>query len=278
MNAYLRLARMHALAGTGLLLIPTICGLVLCSNSLYDLIWLPFVMFGAAVMRSAGCVINDIVDSDVDRQVERTKNRPIASGEISVKNAIIFLVVLLTVAASLLVFLDPTTIKICCVALILVFVYPFTKRFIYSQFYLGFVFNLGVIISCSIVNKGSISSSCFAFYIGCAFWTVYYDTIYAKQDAEYDKKLGLVSTALSAFGSREWLRRFYIICVVLWLISGLLEGLNFIYYASVLFCFFIFYKSLDKVFVDKDYWSVFSNSPKLGCVLFVGILLGKYLF
>ena len=277
MNAYLRLSRLYR-PGTFLIIMPTICGLALCSNSLCDLVWLPFLVFSSALMNAVGSIINDIIDSDIDRCVERTKNRPVASGEISMKNAIIFLIVLLLIAASLLTFLDPFSIKICCIALIFVFIYPFTKRFMYAQFYLGLVFNLGAIVACSIVNKGSISFSCFAFYIGCAFWTVYYDTVYAKQDVDCDKKLGLFSTALSKFGNREWLQRFYIICIAMWLISGLLEGLNFIYYIAILLCFFIFYKSLGNVFERKDYWSVFSDSPKLGCVLFAGILLGKYLF
>jgi 4-hydroxybenzoate polyprenyl transferase len=147
-------------------------------------------------MRSAGCVINDIFDQNFDKNVERTKNRPIAAGKISTKQAAIFLTFLLFLGFLILIQFNEKTILAGIFSLILVFSYPLTKRVTYyPQVFLGLTFNFGIIMA-SFATLGKLTSASIILYVACIIWTVIYDSIYAFQDIEDDLKIGVKSSAI----------------------------------------------------------------------------------
>jgi len=195
-----RLARFDKPVGIWLLLLPCWFGLGLAGYKephLYGLFAL-----GAAAMRGAGCVINDIIDRKFDAMVERTKTRPIASGEISVPIALAFLAVLLALGLFVLLQLPKISILMGFLVMPLVLAYPFMKRITnWPQLFLGITFNIGALVAYTAVTQ-EISTSSFILYLSCIFWTLGYDTIYAHQDKEDDLKIGVKSTAI-AFGAKS---------------------------------------------------------------------------
>ena len=200
-------------------------------------------------MRSAGCIINDLVDYDIDDKVDRTKNRPIASGEINFFQAFKLLSLLLLLAASLLFFLNQKAILISLFSIIMIIIYPFCKRFTYlPQLFLGLTFNMGVLIAWVTV-KNSITLPVILLYIGCVFWTLGYDTIYAHQDIKDDLLLGLKSTAIK-FGEKtgRYLNFFYTIAVTMFVVSGNLSKIGHYYNAFLVLPIMLFFwqiKTLD---------------------------------
>lgn len=220
-SAYIRLIRLHRIAGLFPLLWPCLISLSIASAGNPDLLLSLVFILGSFFMRSAGCIINDIVDYDVDRHVVRTRFRPLANGELSFKQAVKFLGILLLLSASLLFFLNKTTILICLFSLVLVTIYPFCKRFTYwPQFVLGLAFNIGFLAGWAAV-KGKIEFPAILLYIGGVFWTMGYDTIYAYQDRDDDLKLGLKSTAIK-FGdnAKKYLNNFYTITSIMFVFAG----------------------------------------------------------
>lgn len=217
-NPYLELMRLHQPVGIFLLLWPCLVSLSLATNGhiyRYPMLTIIFII-GSVIMRSAGCIFNDLIDRKFDKKVLRTKNRPITNGTISSKNAIKLLVVLLVIASSLLFFLNSLAIIIAFLAVPLIALYPFCKRFTYwPQLCLGITFNLGVLMAWASVES-EISLSAILLYIGFIFWTLGYDSIYAHQDKEDDLKLGLKSTAIK-LGEKtaKYLNFFYTIFVTL---------------------------------------------------------------
>jgi len=161
-------------------------------------------------MRSAGCIINDLADIKFDKMVVRTKSRPLASGELKPINALIFLAALLLCGLALLVFLPKLSIILGLATIPLIITYPFMKRITYyPQLFLGIVFNFGVLIAYSAATS-QISSTAIILYIGCIFWTLGYDTIYAHQDKKDDILVGVKSTALALKDKTKlWVFVFY---------------------------------------------------------------------
>ncbi len=212
-NAYWRLARLDKPVGAWLLLLPCWMGLALSGN--FD-IWL-YILFaiGAFDMRAAGCVINDIVDRKFDAKVARTKTRPIASGEISVFSAVVFLVLLLAVGLLVLLQLPMLAVLIGFVSVPLFVLYPFMKRITYwPQFFLGLTFNIGILVAYAAATD-AISLNTMILYLGAVCWTLGYDTIYAHQDKADDMRIGVKSTALR-FGesTKYYVAIFYALFVV----------------------------------------------------------------
>ena len=148
-------------------------------------------------MRSAGCIFNDIVDKDYDKEVLRTKSRPIPSGQISVKKSFIYIIVLCLIALVILMQFNFLTILLGLGSMLFAFSYPFMKRFTYwPQFFLGITFNWGIIMGWSAM-LGYISYEIIILYISAIFWTLGYDTIYGVQDVEDDEIIGIKSTAIN---------------------------------------------------------------------------------
>lgn len=171
---------------------------------------------GALVMRGAGCTFNDIVDRDFDRQVARTAERPIPSGQVTPKRAAIFMVLQMLVGFAILISLSPFAIAIGVASLLLVFTYPFMKRITYwPQAWLGLTFNWGALVGWAAVTN-DLSWPALALYAGGIFWTLGFDTIYAHQDKEDDALIGVKSSALRLGNkSRTGIALFYSITVIL---------------------------------------------------------------
>lgn len=225
---YLRLSRADRPIGTWLLLIPCWWGLLLASAStgrfgLFDL----WIMLGCAIgswlMRGAGCTWNDITDRDFDGRVERTKSRPIPSGQVSVKQAVIWMVLQALISFSILLTFNTATILLGIAALLPVAIYPFAKRFTWwPQVFLGVAFNWGALVGWT-AHTGSLGVPAIALYAAGIAWTLFYDTIYAYQDTEDDALIGVKSTA-RLFGekSAKWLMLFLVATIVLMMVAMIL--------------------------------------------------------
>jgi 4-hydroxybenzoate polyprenyltransferase len=213
---YLRLSRADRPIGTWLLYIPCLWGIALAALGdgfrPWD-IWLALSCgAGAFLMRGAGCTWNDITDRDFDAQVERTKSRPLPSGQVSVRGAAVWMVVQALAAAAILFTYNWMTVGLGVLSLALVCIYPFAKRFTWwPQVFLGLAFNWGALLGYA-AHAGHVSPGALALYAAGIAWTLYYDTVYAHQDKEDDALIGVKSTArLFGSKSRGWL----------WLFAGL---------------------------------------------------------
>jgi 4-hydroxybenzoate polyprenyltransferase len=234
----LRLARLDRPIGTWLLLFPCWWSLALAEVSRHrpypDLWYLVLFAIGALVMRGAGCAYNDFVDRDYDARVQRTRSRPIPSGQVTPTQALLYAGMLALVGFLVLIQLNAFTVWLAIASLALIAIYPFTKRFTYwPQLVLGLVFNWGALVGWAAV-KGSLSLAPLALYAGAVLWTVGYDTIYAHQDKEDDLMLGLKSTALK-FGDStvNWLGGLYGGAVLLWSLAAFLAGAHLITFTAI---------------------------------------------
>ena len=223
--SYIKLARLDKPIGIYLLLWPSLLGLMLgaVNEGYVDFENYLIVLAGAILVRSCGCVINDISDYKFDKLVKRTKDRPIASGEIGLKEAWIFFIILAIASLSLLLLTPPNTIKLALFFSLLILFYPLAKRFIRApQIILGITFGSGSIISYSL-QSDSFSISLVVLYIGLIAWIVSFDTIYALEDIEDDKLIGINSTPIL------WGNKAIIISKIL----------HLVFYFSLLLIFFI---------------------------------------
>ena len=161
------------------------------------LIYYLFLFFlGSILMRSAGCIINDIVDKDLDKKVKRTKERPVASGNISIAKSFLYAGILCLFALSILLQFNKLTITLGLVSMLFAFSYPFMKRITYwPQLFLGFTFNWGIIMASSAINN-EVSFEIIILYLSAIFWTLGYDTIYGAQDIVDDEIIGVKSTSI----------------------------------------------------------------------------------
>lgn len=217
---YLRLSRADRPIGTWLLFIPCLWGVALAAMGdgfrAWDL-WIALSCgIGAFLMRGAGCTWNDITDRHIDGQVARTRSRPIPSGQVTVKGALIWMVVQALIAAMVLFSYNRLAIALGFASLALVAVYPFAKRFTWwPQVFLGLAFNWGAVLAFA-AHAGHVSAGALALYGAGIVWTLYYDTIYALQDKEDDAMIGIKSTA-RLFGDnvRPWLWGFIAVMLVL---------------------------------------------------------------
>lgn len=229
---YLRLSRADRPIGTWLLLLPCWMSLGLAAlNSgrfgLFDL-WIAIGCgLGSVLMRGAGCTWNDITDRDFDGQVERTQSRPIPSGQVSVRQAVIWMGLQALVSFGILLTFNGLTILLGIAALLPVLVYPFAKRFTWwPQAFLGVAFNWGAFIGWS-AHTGQVAVPAVILFLGGIAWTLFYDTIYAHQDTEDDALIGVKSTA-RLFGEQSpmWLRRFLIATVLLIGLAAMMATLD----------------------------------------------------
>ena len=218
---YLRLSRMDRPIGTWLLLLPCWWGLLLAMlvsdrASWFDLWIFAGCAIGATLMRGAGCTWNDISDRDFDGAVERTRNRPIPSGQVSVRQALIWMSAQALVSLGILLTFNWAAIALGFLSLVPVLVYPFAKRFTWwPQLFLGLAFNWGALLAWT-AHSGSLGWPAITLYCAGIVWTLFYDTIYAHQDIEDDALIGIKSTA-RLFGAQtpSWLLYFLIGSVVL---------------------------------------------------------------
>ncbi|MFN3823272.1 MAG: 4-hydroxybenzoate octaprenyltransferase [Pseudorhodobacter sp.] len=220
---YLRLSRADRPIGTWLLLIPCFWGLALAAAAdpagyrLWDLWIAGGCVIGAFLMRGAGCTWNDITDRDFDAAVARTKSRPIPSGQVTPRQAAVWMVVQALVAALILFTYNRATIGLGIASLALVAVYPFAKRFTWwPQIFLGLAFNWGALVAWT-AHSGRLAVAVIVLWLSGIAWTLFYDTIYAHQDKEDDALIGVKSTArlFGDAGSLPWMRGFLVASVLL---------------------------------------------------------------
>lgn len=232
---YTRLARLDRPVGIWLTLFPCWAALFQAAHGLPDIRQLAVFTLGALLMRSAGSTVNDIADRNFDGHVERTRFRPLASGQISVSQALTFLAIELALAASLLLFLTPYTRLVALCVLPLVFVYPLCKRFTHwPQAVLGAAFNWGMLMAWAEI-AGDIPVGAVLMWAGAIAWQIGYDTVYAYVDVKDDRSLGLKSTAI-LFGQRGKLiiGLFYALTIVAWSLGGRLSGMSLPYALGML--------------------------------------------
>ena len=283
-NLFIELTRLRKPIGYMLLFWPCIWGLTLAydfnqSLTTYFKFSLLFLC-GSVLMRSAGCIVNDIADRNYDAKVERTKNRPIASGKISVLRASIYSLVLCGLAFLVLINFNMFTILMALISMPLAFTYPLMKRLTYwPQLFLGITFNYGLVLAwISITNE--ISSIPILFYIGAIFWTLGYDTIYGFQDIKDDEIIGVKSTSIKFKNDPK---KFLYFCYFLFIISifivGILMKFGIIYFLFSLIPFLQLYffqiKKLD-FNSPENCLSKFKSNNFLGLLILTNILIGKF--
>ena len=283
LNLFVELTRLKKPIGYMLLFWPCSWGLTLAYDFSSDLniyfFYLLLFFLGSVLMRSAGCIINDILDRKFDEKVFRTKDRPIASGKISVKLGLLYASLLCLLAFLVLINFNTFTIIIALASMPLAFTYPLMKRFTYwPQLFLGITFNYGLILGWTSINT-EINLIPLIFYFGAIFWTLAYDTIYGFQDIKDDEIIGLKSTSIK-FKSNPVI--FLYLCYIIFLSSlifiGFLNGFGKLYYSSLLLTIWHMYFIQLKNFNPnnpKICLKIFKSNNFLGLIIFISLLAGK---
>jgi 4-hydroxybenzoate polyprenyl transferase len=230
-------------------------------------------------MRSAGCIINDIVDRNIDKKVERTKNRPIASKKISVKFGLLYVFILCGLAFLVLINFNQFTIIMALLSMPFAFTYPLMKRFTYwPQLFLGITFNYGLVLAWTSINN-EISLIPILFYIGAIFWTLGYDTIYGYQDIKDDEIIGVKSTSIKF---KKNPKKFIFICYLIFIASlvfmGTLMNFKIFYYLFLIIPItHLILFQINKLNVNdsNDCLIKFKSNNILGLVIFINLLIGK---
>ena len=253
---FIELTRLDKPIGFLLLFWPCLWGLTLAyyfnSETLIYLKYILLFFFGSVLMRSAGCIINDIVDKDFDKKVKRTRDRPIASGKISVLQSFVYVVFLCLLAFIILIQFNNLTIILGMTSMILAFAYPFMKRITYwPQLFLGLTFNWGIIMGWTALTN-NISIEPLLLYASAIFWTLGYDTIYGLQDMHDDEIIGVKSTSIKFKNNpKVFVGSCYCLCVLFILIMFFMMDLNkYILFFSIPFIVSLFYQI--KIFDIKN--------------------------
>jgi len=275
-NSLLRLARFDKPIGILLLLWPTMSALWLASNGFPDVSILVVFIIGVVVMRSAGCVINDLADTEIDKHVERTRRRPLATGELSKKEALVFLLFLLSIALCLAISLGFIVVAWSLGGLVLTIIYPFCKRFIKSpQVILGLTFSWSIPMA-YVACGTEFNFSMFFLWVGVLIWIVVYDTFYALVDIDDDLKTGVFSTAI-LFGDKVSFvtSLSQIIVLVVWAYLGIILEMSLIYFLMLIVVLLLFYRQqlLISARKKKDCFRAFNESWYVGFFHFLGIFL-----
>jgi len=277
---YLRLARLDRPIGSWLLLLPCWWSSALAAiaghQTTPSILHLALFFIGAFAMRGAGCTWNDIVDRDLDRSVERTRSRPIPSGQVSVFGAGVFLVGQALVGLAVLVSFNAFTVALGIASLAIVAIYPFMKRITYwPQIVLGLAFSWGALMGWA-AAFGRLGAPALLLYAGSIAWVIGYDTIYAHQDREDDALIGIKSTAL-LFGARTepMLALFYALAVILIGAAGFAAGAGAVFAVFLLaFATHLAWQIVRLDIADPDLClKVFKSDRDAGLILFAGLLL-----
>lgn len=272
---YCYLARLHKPIGIFLLLWPTLWALWLASEG-HPNAWIVSVfVMGVIVMRSAGCVINDIADRHFDGRVARTCFRPLITGEVTLKGALIFFGILLFIAFVLVLCLNQFTILLACAGACFAIIYPFMKRFTYwPQAGLGIAFSWGVPMAFAALNNGMHARD-WLLFLAAVIWPLIYDTFYAMVDRVDDIKIGIKSTAI-LFGSRFmiWIGLLQGLFIVLLGYTGYLFHLHVMYYVCLAMAslLFIYQQRLICHYESNLCFKAFLNNHWVGCIIFMGIM------
>ena len=279
----IELTRLNKPIGFMLLFWPCIWGLTISYN--FDLSLEIFILYsvlffsGSVLMRSAGCIVNDIFDKNLDKLVARTKDRPIASDKITIHLAIIYSAVLCFIAFLILINFNEFTILMALISMPLAFTYPLMKRFTYwPQLFLGITFNYGLILGW-ISIKNDISLVPIIFYLGAIFWTLGYDTIYGYQDIKDDEIIGVKSTSIKFKNNpKKFVLTCYLSFIGSLILIGMLMKFNLFYFLFLIIpilqlIFFQIYKL--NVNDPTNCLAKFKSNNFLGIIIFINLLIGK---
>lgn len=279
LNAYERLMRLDKPVGILLLLWPTLWALWIASRGIPDWITLLIFVTGTVLMRSAGCVMNDIADRKYDGLVERTKNRPLATYEVSIKEAYLLAGGLALLAFCLVILFNQTTILLSFVALFLAATYPYTKRFLaIPQAYLGVAFGFGIPMAFAAVND-YIPPLAWILLLANVMWAIAYDTQYAMVDRDDDVKIGVKSSAIF-FGKNDVLAAMVCYAMMLGLLTyvGQFMGFNKLYYIGLVTALILAYRQYVLIKNrDKNHcFKAFLQNNWIGLAIFIGLAAQYY--
>jgi len=280
LKIFINLTRLNKPIGIMLLFWPCAWGLAYAhgiEQNLNQFLYYLFLFFlGSVLMRSAGCIVNDIVDKDIDKKVHRTKNRPLASGLISLKLSIAYTAILCALAFLILIQFNLLTIILGFTSMILAFTYPFMKRITYwPQLFLGLTFNWGIVMAWTAMTN-DVSAEIIILYIAAIFWTLGYDTIYGIQDIVDDEIIGMKSTSIKF---KKNIKLFVSFCYFLsiFLLIYLFNnkfGLNIFTLLVTIFIFSLMYQVIKfKKNYPKTCLQAFKINNFSGLILFLGIFL-----
>ena len=275
---FIQLTRLNRPIGFLLLFWPCAWGLTLgyyySNETTLYFKYLILFFLGSVLMRSAGCIFNDIVDKDFDKKVERTKNRPIASGKISVLESFIYVVLLCLIAFLILMQFNKLTIILGLSSMILAFAYPFMKRITYwPQLFLGLTFNWGIVMGWTAMTN-DLSIEPFILYVAAIFWTLGYDTIYGIQDIHDDEIIGVKSTSIKFKNNvKFFVGTCYSLCVFLILTIFFMIQINkyFLLLAIPFVATLIYQLKIFKVSNSESCLAAFKNNNLTGLLIFIFI-------
>ena len=283
LNLFIELTRLKKPIGFMLLFWPCAWGLTLAydfSNNLNNYFFYLILFFlGSILMRSAGCIVNDISDKEFDKKVERTKNRPIASNKISIKLAIFYTVILCSLAFLVLINFNNLTIILALGSMPLAFTYPLMKRFTYwPQLFLGITFNYGLVLGWT-ATQNEINVVPVIFYLGAIFWTLGYDTIYGFQDIKDDEIIGVKSTSIKfKKNPKLFLLLCYLSFISSLIIVGFIMNFNYLFYIILLtsMIHLLFFQVYRLNFRNpKDCLRIFKSNNLLGFLILINLFIGK---
>jgi len=285
LNLYIELIRLKKPIGFMLLFWPCAWGLTIAYNfqNSLNLYFFYIILFflGSVLMRSAGCIVNDIFDRDFDKKVLRTKSRPIASGRITVKVAILYSCILCLLAFLVLLNFNYFTIILALGSMPLAFTYPLMKRLTYwPQLFLGVTFNYGLILGWTAVY-GRIDFVPIIFYIGAIFWTLGYDTVYGYQDIKDDEIIGLKSTSIKFKNkAKQFLITCYLVLILILIIIGYMMSFSKYYYFFLIIPFIHLFVYQLKIFdhnSPENCLKAFKSNNLFGLIVLLNILIGKFI-
>jgi len=283
LNLFIELTRLKRPIGYMLLFWPCAWGLTLAydfSKNLNDyFFYLVLFFLGSLLMRSAGCIVNDISDKEFDKKVSRTKNRPIASKQVSIKLGIFYTSILCLLAFLVLINFNNLTILLALGSMPLAFTYPLMKRFTYwPQLFLGITFNYGLVLGWTAI-QGEISIVAIIFYVGAIFWTLGYDTIYGFQDIKDDEIIGVKSTSIKFKNNpKTFLLLCYLMFVCSLIVVGIYMKFNYIFYAVLpITIILLLYGQIYKLDFknSKNCFKAFKDNNLIGLIILINLLLGK---
>lgn len=274
---YAELTRFNRPIGSLLLLWPTLWALWLAADGLPEWHLIVIFVLGVFSMRSAGCVINDYADRKVDGHVERTKNRPLPSGRVSEKEALVLFAGLCVVSFVLVLFTDTQTILLSFVGLGLAALYPFMKRYTHlPQLFLGLAFSWAIPMAYSAQGGDLANYELWMLFVANCFWTIAYDTYYAMTDRPDDIKIGIKSTAI-LFGQYDLLVIIGLQGLTLSLLAwiGVIGGLDWPYFVSLIVCLRLFYQQFSqaKTRDRQACFRSFLDNNRVGYCVFIGLIM-----
>jgi 4-hydroxybenzoate polyprenyltransferase len=277
---YALLVRLDKPIGIFLLLWPTLWALWFAAEGVPDLSIMFIFILGVILMRSAGCVVNDLADRNIDQHVTRTRNRPIPAGKVGVREALIIAFVLISCAFLLVLQLNPLTVKLSFAGAALAILYPFTKRYTYiPQFFLGLAFGWAVPMAFA-AQAGELPVIVWVLLMATVLWAVVYDTMYAMVDRVDDIRMGVKSTAILFEDADRMIIGVIqvLVLLALVLVGGRMEA-NWAYYAglAVAGCFSLYQQYLIKDRIPEYCFRAFLNNHWFGAAVFAGIFLNYHL-